>query len=175
MIFQQVNIASCNECMLYLTEDKYLLIEDPQHSKYKILELIERENLKWPSDIVLDAVVFGTWKIFRNIEQSSMLLTEFANGSPRKTLVDLSIKWLEDAQFEHWRNQCHNCKLFGWDYLKKIITITSNCIIANKVKNFNSIIVSQTREKQNFRKLKKVTHPELIQPCRGPLLILSTY
>ena len=139
------HFTPCNECMLYLTEDKYLHIEDPQHSKYKILELIDRGNLKWPSDIVLDAVVL-VWKIFRSIEQNSMLLVQFANRSPRKTLVDLSIKWLEDAQCEHWRNQCHNCKLFGWDYLKKIITITSNCITANKVKNFNSIIVSQSRE-----------------------------
>ena len=82
--------------MLYLTEGKYLHIEDPQHSKYKILELIDRGNLKKHSDIVLDAVVL-VWKLFRSIKQSSMLIAQFANGSPRKTLVDLSIKWLEDA------------------------------------------------------------------------------
>ena len=125
------HFTPCNECMLYLTKDKYFHIEDPQHSKYKILEFIDRGNLKWPSDIVLDAVVL-VWKIFRSIEQSSMLLAQFASGLPIKTLVDLSIKCLEDAQYEHWRNQCHNYELFGWDYLKKIITIKSNCIIAKQ-------------------------------------------
>ena len=114
--------------------------------------------MKWPSDIVLDAVVL-VWKVFRVIEQDNDLLTQFAAGSSRKILVNLSIKWLEDVQCEHWRNKCQSCNLFGWDYLKRILTITSNCIIANKVKILNSTVVSLSRERQTTRKLKKLTRP----------------
>ena len=99
------------------------------------------------------------WKIFRLIEQDNDLLIRFASGAPKKTLLELSIISLEDAQCEHWRNKCPNCNLFGWDYLKRILTITSNCIIANKVKNFNSMVISQSRQKETTRKLKKLTHP----------------
>ena len=106
-----------------MTEDKHLHFDEPLDSKYKILDFIDRGNLKWPSDIVLDAVVL-VWKVFRVIEQDNDLLTQFAAGSSRKILVNLSIKWL-DVQCEHWRNKCQSCNLFGWDYLKRILTITS--------------------------------------------------
>ena len=80
----------CSECMMCLTEDKYLHLDEPPDSKYKILEVIDRGNLKWPSDIVLDAVVL-VWKIFRLIEQDNDLLIRFASGAPKKTLLELSI------------------------------------------------------------------------------------
>ena len=51
------------------------------------LDFIDRGNLKWPSDIVLDAVVL-VWKVFRVIEQDNDLLTQFAAGSSRKILVN---------------------------------------------------------------------------------------
>ena len=56
------HITPCTNCMMYLTEDKYLHYEEPLDSKYKILEYIDRGifgiyDLKWPSDIVLDAVI----------------------------------------------------------------------------------------------------------------------
>ena len=56
----------CSECMMCLTEDKYFHLDEPPNSKYKILEFTDRGNLKWPSDIVIDAVVL-VWKIFRVI------------------------------------------------------------------------------------------------------------
>ena len=40
-----------------LKEEKCLHLENPSDSKYKILEFIDRGNLKWLSDIVLDAMV----------------------------------------------------------------------------------------------------------------------
>ena len=148
----------CSMCMMCLTGDKYLHLDEPPDSKDKILEFTDRGNLKWPSDIVIDAVVL-VWKIFRVIEQDNDLLIQFASGSPRKILLELSIISVEDSQCEHWRNKCSNCNLFRRDYLKRILTITSNCIIANKVKNFNSMVSSQARRKETARKLKKLTHP----------------
>ena len=59
---------TCTNCMMYLREDKHLHFDEPLDSKYKILDFIDRGNLKWPSDIVLDAVVL-VWKVFRVIEQ----------------------------------------------------------------------------------------------------------
>ena len=152
------HLTPCTNCMMFLTEDKYFHFDEPLDSKYKLLDFIDRGNLKWPSDIVLDAVVL-VWKIFRVIEHDNYLLAQFAAGSSRKILVTLSIKSLEDVQCEHWRNKCQSCNLFGWDYLKRILIITSNCIIANKVKNFNYTVVSLSRERQTTRKLKKLTRP----------------
>ena len=59
--FGSISLLAMSICCIL--EGEYLHIEDPQHSKYKILELIDRGNLRWPSDIVLDAVVL-VWKIF---------------------------------------------------------------------------------------------------------------
>ena len=69
------HLTPCTNCMMYMTEDKYLHFDKPLDSKYKILEFIDRINLKWPSDIVLDAVIL-VWKIFRVTEQDNDLLTQ---------------------------------------------------------------------------------------------------
>ena len=51
------HLTPCINSMMTLTEDKYLHFDEPLDSKYKLLDFIDRCNLKWPSDIVLDAVV----------------------------------------------------------------------------------------------------------------------
>ena len=87
------HISPCRDCMDFLTVDKFLYPEDSD-SKYKIFEFIDRGNLKWPSDVVLDAVII-TWKIFMIIEQNDELLNRFIAGSSRNTLVHLSFSTIE--------------------------------------------------------------------------------
>ena len=68
-----------SECVMCWTENKYLHLDDPPDSKYKMLEFTDRGDLKWPSDIVIDAVVLF-WKIFRLIVQDNDLLIQFVSG-----------------------------------------------------------------------------------------------
>ena len=148
------HLSPCRDCMDFLTVDKFLYPEDSD-SKYKIFEFIDRGNLKWPSDVVLDAVII-TWKIFIIIEQNDELLNRFIAGSSRNTLVHLSFSTIEYQESEHWRNTCLKCNTLGWVYLKRILTVTSNCIISNKVKNFNSIVSFRSKEKISSRKIRKL-------------------
>ena len=78
----------------------------------------------------------------------------FLNGPSRKILVDL-LNYLENSEgFEIWRNSCASCKVCGWSIVRRLVFVASNCLIflTDKVKNYNSIVVSKGIEK---RKLKK--------------------
>ena len=138
------HFSLCNDCLIFLTEDKLLYVDEPLESKFKLIELIDRGNLKWPSEAVIDAVII-VWKLFVLIERNDKMMNQFVSGSSRKILVELATTKIESVQSEIWRNKCVHCDQFGWNYLKRILTITSNCIISNKVKNFNSQVAFQSR------------------------------
>ena len=48
---------NCSECRPALTVDKDLQIEEPPDSKYKLVQIIDRGSLKWPSNEVIDSMV----------------------------------------------------------------------------------------------------------------------
>ena len=91
--------------------------------------------------------------VFSIIEHNESLLRQ-STGPSREILVQLSLTLIELDSNEDWRRSCPNCSTLGWDILSKLVTVTSNCIIANKVKNTNSVLLSSRSE--NCRKLKKV-------------------
>ena len=47
----------CSTCLHFLTIDEEFLLDHSEDSKYQYLEFVDRGSLKWPSDVVLEAVV----------------------------------------------------------------------------------------------------------------------
>ena len=145
------NSARCHSCLSFLTEDKEMEIEASPESIYKLLQVMDRGALKWPSSIVIQVLVC-MWKIFTSIEQQPKLFQELIEGPSRRILVNLTLRVLKDEESEYWRNKCPNCHTIGWDILNTLITTGANCFLSNKVKNLNAL---HRLEVENTRKLKK--------------------
>ena len=74
-------------------------------------------------------------------------------GPSRKIIVELSMNFILDGgDCQLWREQCSSCSERGYHTLHKLLFVAGNCLIANKVKNFNSVVIIKGSEK---RKLKK--------------------
>ena len=69
-------------------------------------------------------------------------------------LIKLTTLYVEETQSENWRNYCICCKQQGWTVLHKICSVAANCILANKVRNVNSIQREHLKSIQD-RNLKK--------------------
>ena len=144
--------AKCSACLNFLTIDKELLMEQPQDSRYAYLKIVDRGSLKWPSDVILDSVVI-LWKIFVSIDNNKSLLV-LAQGSSKQILVSLGIKYIEGEYSETWRNTCSSCSTVYWDILRQLFSVMANCIISNKIKNYNS----QLAARGGSRKANKFSH-----------------
>ena len=59
--------VKCDTCMSLITQDKELEIVDTEDT-YKLIQLIDRGALKWPSHIVIDAIII----VLRSLLQSKM-------------------------------------------------------------------------------------------------------
>ena len=74
-------------------------------------------------------------------------------GPSRKILVDLNLKSIADNDdYNLWMNICSFCAVRGSHILHRLVFVSANCFLANKVKNYNSMVISKGMEK---RKLKK--------------------
>ena len=82
-------------------------------------------------------------------------MRQFLAGPSRKFLIQLTSKCIEDTQCVNWRNTCGSCNQQGWTILSKIISIATNCILANKVRNVNSRLREQANSNTQNRKIKK--------------------
>ena len=111
-------------------------IEEPLESEYRLVQIIDRGSLKWPSSDVIDAII-TLWKLFSSIESQPSLFDSFITGPSRSILMQLTTTLIEDEheQSEIWRVVCNNCGTLMWDVLAKLLTATSNCIVSNKIKN----------------------------------------
>ena len=143
---------TCRVCRDVLTIDRDLLVDEPDTiSQFKLLELSDRGGLKYPSDVVLESIVTA-WKIFIFIEDDSKLMEMFVKVPSRKIFVDLSMNVILDVgDCQLWRDQCSYCSISGFHVLQKLLFVAGNCLLANKVKNYNSLIILKGFEK---RKLK---------------------
>ena len=144
----------CRICRDVLTIERDLLVDEVDTiSKFKLLDLSDRGGLKYPSEVVLESIVTA-WKIFTCIENDSELMKMFVKGPCRKVLVDLSMNViLEAGGCQLWSEQCVSCSVNGFHVLQKILIVTGNCLLANKVKNYNSMVIFKSTEK---RKIKKI-------------------
>ena len=144
--------SKCTTCLSLLTEIKDMEFEEPSDSKYKLIQIIDRGSLKWPSNSVIEAIVI-VWKVISSIENNLTLMDNFMTGPSRSILVSLSTTIIENEYAEFWRGVCKDCGILRWNILAKLLTSTSNCILSNKVKNLNAL---QADKKDNTRKLKKL-------------------
>ena len=101
------------------------------------------------------------WKIYTAIEEQSMLFNKFISSSPRRILVSLCIRKIEDTSFltEFRRTECDGSHRVRWDILKKMLLTVANCILANKVRNLNSLKILESSKRtsivEDTRKIKK--------------------
>ena len=88
------------------------------------------------------------------IERNDKLMEMLMQGSYRKFLVQLTLIFLEDTGMIGDLS-CVFCGISLLIILKKIVFTSFNCLLANKIKNYNSTLISKGIEK---RKLKKFSH-----------------
>ena len=73
----------CSICLHFLTIDEEFLLDHYEDSKYQYLEFVDRGSLKWPSDVVLEAVVM-IYKIFVVIDKDNSLMSVLKNGPSKR-------------------------------------------------------------------------------------------
>ncbi|KAI6655774.1 hypothetical protein LOD99_1916 [Oopsacas minuta] len=88
----------------------------------------------------------------KKVDENETLRKHFCSSPSRKVLIQLTENMLVDNFSPHWRDNCKGCGTSGWTILRKILSVCTNCILANKVRNVNSEITSS---KNDSRKLKK--------------------
>ena len=86
----------------------------------------------------------------------SSLFSLFLTGPSRQILVSLTLNLIERDETEFGRNKCPTCSSIGWNILRKIILSATNCMLANKVKNMNSLKRSLSDRSNISRKYKKL-------------------
>ena len=88
-----------------------------------------------------------------SIESDENLLTKLVEGSSRKILVQLTLIFIgEIGENDIWRSNCTNCDTCMWKVVRKLVFTVANCIIANKIKNYNSLLSSRAIEKRKLHK-----------------------
>ena len=102
---------NCEVCLSMLTQDKELEIVDFEDEN-KLIQLVDRGCLKWPTHIVIDAIIV-VWKVFVAIENEKLLMLRFLSGPSRNILIQLATLYVEDTQSENWRNICSCCNQQG--------------------------------------------------------------
>ena len=108
--------------------------------------------MKWPSDTAFNSIDL-VWRIIMNLKQCLDVWSLCVSFKPRKTLIEISIRFHENDSSEYWRNRCLICNTEGWDKARKLLLVASNCLISNMVKNFNSFVASRG---EDSRKLNSV-------------------
>ena len=89
----------CHVCIDLLTIDKdFIFDEDSQH-EFRLLHLIDRGGLKYPSEFILESIV-SLWKTLIAIESKDNL-TEYCRGEFEKFTTFLTSK------------KCRNWPVFG--------------------------------------------------------------
>ena len=95
------NSNRCQSCLSFLTEDKEMEIETSE-SIYKLLQIMDRGALKWPSGFVVNVIVC-VWRIFTSLEQQPQLFQDLIRGLSRQLIVNLTLRVIEDEDSVCWR------------------------------------------------------------------------
>ena len=145
---------TCDICIDFLTIDKTLLIDRLSQTDFELLltELTDHGSLKYPSEPVLESIL-TLWKLFSAIENDSQLMALFVDGTARNILVELAMIYIENScDSDVWISSCPKCNILKQTILRKLVFVAANCFVANKINNYNYMVVAKTCEK---RKLKK--------------------
>ena len=155
----------CNVCLELLTIDKDFLFYEMSQPEFRLLQLTDRGGLKYPTHIVLDSIV-TLWKTLVAVETKDNLMAIFVQGSSRRILVQLTLIFLEETE-EFGQSSCISCGVSIYVILKSLIFTSANCLLANKVRNYNCAVISKGIEKRKLKKFSLVT----VIICYLPIII----
>ena len=154
-LLQMFSALSYTSMSGYLNSRKRSLIDDMSLAQFKLLDLSDHGSIKYPSEMVLECIVI-VWKIFVNIENDDELLMQLIEGPSRKILIELSIHYIMASEHcDLWNKVCSSCAASGSYILQKLIFVAVNCFLANKIKNYNSLVVAKGVEKRKLKKFNK--------------------
>ena len=149
-----VTFELCNECVLFLNQDKSLDIEEIPPT-FKLIQLSDRGGLKWPSTTVL-GVVITHWKLFIEIEQSPILLNNFLTSKSRSILIQLAFLKLSCEENDEVAYECFKCDIIRREMLQGVLVTASNCFLNNKAENIN-LSATHALSKDSERKILKLS------------------
>ena len=110
-----------------------------------LIELLDRGSLKYPSSHVLECIKV-IFDIFSKIDGHKVQFEHFYSGSSRTKLVQLACATMELEHSTLWRFVC-KCNISRWDILRKLFITVSNCLLSNKVKNYNVLVLKRDNSK----------------------------
>ena len=108
---------------------------------------MDRGSLKYPSTCVIDITKI-IYDIFCKIDGRKKLFENFYTGSSR-TLACIRT---ETKYGNIWRVWCDR-GMSRWDILQKLFVTLCNCLLSNKVKTYNAMVLGHDNYK--LKKFKK--------------------
>ena len=148
----------CTECIFFLTEDKYMVIEEA-NSSFGLIQLLDRGGLNWPSEHAF-AAVCTLYKIYIQIEQSPCSferLHDFQFEINFSSTIHLKI---ESDDSDDWTYECTDCYTERKSILYQVLKTASNCILNNKAKNINYFTTHNNQKNLGERSLNLVQNSE---------------
>ncbi|KAI6661466.1 hypothetical protein LOD99_13339 [Oopsacas minuta] len=116
-------LQECRLCTDTLTYDKEFIPDSDSISQFKLLQLTDRGELKYPSEHVLSSVI-TLWRILFAIEDNDHLANLLVHGPARKILLELTLIYMEgDASIDICKSNCYICNVTRWDILRKHILL----------------------------------------------------
>ena len=101
-----LRIHSCKMCTDGLTFDKEYPVEFDSDSQFKLLELTDRGELKYPSEPVLSCGI-TLWRILVSIENKDVLSKLLVDAPSREILVELTMIYIgDDTNINLWISNC---------------------------------------------------------------------
>ena len=99
-------------------------------SQFKIIEIMDRGELKWPSNITLNH--FGV-EIFYLPRARPTDMEVIRCWKMSELLVQLSKNVLENTDCFLWRDVCSQYNIEGWDIAHKLIFVTIAIIVLLRI------------------------------------------
>ena len=132
-------------CRNFLTTNTSIQLNNDMDIQFRLIEFVDRGSLKYPSTSVIESakVIFD---IFSKIDCNKKQFEIFYSGFPRTKLIQLACATMEIEHSEIWRVWCE-CNTSRWDILRKLFLTISNCLLSNKVKTYNSLVLRHDNSK----------------------------
>ena len=126
--------------LIFLTIDKDFIFDENSQPEFRLLQLPDRGGLKNRSEFILESIVI-LWKTLIAIESEENLMAILMRSS-RKILVEVTLIFLEETDAIA-KSRCITCGVYILTILKNLIFTYTNCLQANKVKDYNSAVASK--------------------------------
>ena len=145
-VFSYLNKSNgCPMCRDFLTTEKSIKVNDDIGNQFRRIELLDRGSLKYLATCVIDITKI-IYDIFCKIDSRKKLFENFYTGSFPTKLVRLACIRTETKYGNIWR-VWFNCSMSRWDILQKLFVTLCNCLLSNKVKTYNAMVLGHDNYK----------------------------